>query len=347
MAFPDWPLSHGSVNPHGWWEDFWQRLEHGHRLMAETVALLIGVLCAWTWQSRWSVPISALGSLVIALCVKQFGAGATVVAHAGLWSAALIFAGLILRKSRSTNLVHASSVRWLTFAAFIGVLGQALLGGLRVTIETAGDPAAATIFRVLHGAFAQIELCILVIIAALLSPAWRHLTPSGNLRGLSLLGAITGGAILLQLIVGASMRHLGAGLAISTWPEATAAGGWLPAVHNLFVDLNFAHTRIGAIVVSTLVVLFSVLSIRRSGGAPLIVRPAALLLVLLFVQFALGVSVIWNARAPGVTTLHVVNGAAVLALTTLLTLRLSGSARLARHSVTAGGPVLSFAEATS
>ena len=59
MAFPDWPLSHGSVNPAGWWENVMQRLEHGHRLMAETVGLLIGGLCAWVWRSKWSIPIAA------------------------------------------------------------------------------------------------------------------------------------------------------------------------------------------------------------------------------------------------------------------------------------------------
>ncbi len=28
MAFADWPLSRGSLNPDGWWQNFMMRLEH-------------------------------------------------------------------------------------------------------------------------------------------------------------------------------------------------------------------------------------------------------------------------------------------------------------------------------
>jgi heme A synthase len=40
-----------------------------------------------------------------------------------------------------------------------------------------------------------------------------------------------------------------------------------------------------------------------------------------FVQFALGVTVIWTARFPHVTSLHVATGAMVLAAATLLAAR--------------------------
>ena len=56
MAFADWPLSAGSLNPDGWWSHFFQRLEHGHRLFAELTGLLVGILCAWVWGNRWALP---------------------------------------------------------------------------------------------------------------------------------------------------------------------------------------------------------------------------------------------------------------------------------------------------
>src|SRR5215210_4393411 len=96
MAFPDWPLSNGSVNPAGWWENLLQRLEHGHRLTAETVGLLIGILCAWVWRSKWAVPIAAAVSVALACAAKFSGAEPGVVAHTGLWSSAITFALLIL-----------------------------------------------------------------------------------------------------------------------------------------------------------------------------------------------------------------------------------------------------------
>ena len=54
------------------------------------------------------------------------------------------------------------------------MLAQALLGGLRVILDPQGIAATtstiATTFRVLHGCVAQIELCLLVALAAMLSP---------------------------------------------------------------------------------------------------------------------------------------------------------------------------------
>ena len=54
-----------------------------------------------------------------------------------------------------------------------------------------------------------------------------------------------------------------------------------------------------------------------------LIRPALLLLGLLAFQVVLGMFVIWNLRPPMLTTLHVVNGAAVLAATVLLAVRAS------------------------
>jgi heme a synthase len=60
MAFPDWPLSNGSLNPEGWLTDLMMFLEHSHRLIAGTVAALIGVLAFWTTIQRGSVPAGSV-----------------------------------------------------------------------------------------------------------------------------------------------------------------------------------------------------------------------------------------------------------------------------------------------
>ncbi|MGB6641609.1 MAG: COX15/CtaA family protein, partial [Thermoanaerobaculia bacterium] len=39
LSVPDWPLSYGSLNPPRWWQIETVRAEHGHRLIAGTVAL--------------------------------------------------------------------------------------------------------------------------------------------------------------------------------------------------------------------------------------------------------------------------------------------------------------------
>jgi cytochrome c oxidase assembly protein subunit 15 len=118
------------------------------------------------------------------------------------------------------------------------------------------------------------------------------------------------------------MRHLGAGLAIPTFP-LTPQGRLMPEVHNAFVDLNFTHTRFGALVVSIFVLWLVTRALRGATGEIHLTRPALLLLGLLGTQLLLGMFVIWNLRPPVLTTLHVVNGAALLATTVLLAVRAS------------------------
>ncbi len=276
MAFPDWPLSNGSLYPEGWLTNSFMLLEHSHRLTAGLVATLTAVLFGWVCVQRKEVP---RGVFVLAV------------------------------------------------AALAGVLAQAVLGGLRVILDPQGiaatNSATATTFRVLHGCFAQVELCLLVAIAAMLSPVWRALVPTHEWRGIARLGWLTAGLIYLQLIVGATMRHLGAGLAIPTFPETSASGSLMPVVHNAFSDLNFAHTRAGAIIVSLFVVALVLRAVGNAAGDVRIIRPAALLLALVVAQVTMGIQIIWQMRPPILTTLHVVNGAAVLATTVLLALRAS------------------------
>ncbi len=348
MAFPDWPMSHGSFNPDGWWEDGMQRLEHGHRYVAEAVGLAIGVLCAWVWRCGRAVPLAFLGAALVAVGAALAGFEKTVVVHAGLWSSVIFFLGLLWWFSRRDLQPRPAVVRWLAIAAFLGVCVQAVLGGMRVIHDPAGTlagaAATANTLRVIHGCFAQFELCVLVAIAALLSPVWPQLRGSVQWRGVARLGWITAAFLFLQLAVGATMRHLGAGLAIPTYPQMPD-GGWLPSVPSALVHLNFTHTRLGAIVVTLLVIGLVWRAFARAGGEARIVRPAALLLALVAIQFTLGLLVIWKMRPPILTTLHVVNGAALLATVVLLAVRANRSAAPRAAARTISSPRLVEAHA--
>ena len=327
MAFPDWPLSHDSVNPAGWWENLMERLEHGHRLTAEAVGLLVGILCAWCWRATWALPIAVGVSIVLAAAAQLSGQPRAMIAHVGLWSAAVTFAVMILARAGRADHTVSAGVRWLAFVAFLGVLVQAVLGGLRVTIEAGGDANTATIFRIVHGCFAQLELALLVVIAAMLSPVWPRIAANAQMRLVRGVGWVAVTLVFLQLIAGAAMRHLGAGLAIPTFPQMPD-GGWMPQQHSLYTDLNFTHTRFGAVLVAIFLLSLTLRAIGGAAGDVRIIRPAALLLALVAAQVTMGVFVIWNMRPPILTTLHVVNGAAVLATTLLLTVRAGRAAAL-------------------
>ena len=71
MAFPDWPLSNGSLNPHGWLTNVAMFAEHSHRLsvgLLSTVTLVIAIWLSRTERRRW---LRQLGWFAFALVILQ------------------------------------------------------------------------------------------------------------------------------------------------------------------------------------------------------------------------------------------------------------------------------------
>jgi heme A synthase len=85
--------------------------------------------------------------------------------------------------------------------------------------------------------------------------------------------------------------------------------------------INFAH-RAGALIVTSLVLWTVTSVIRRDRGEGWIRRPAMALLMLLAAQIMLGALTVWSGRAVIPTTVHVATGAAVLATSLLLAIRM-------------------------
>lgn len=214
-------------------------------------------------------------------------------------------------------------LRWLGVAAFILVLVQGIFGGLRVT-------QLSIVLAMIHGCMAQAFLCVTIVIAVALSGKWRDRTAwqcDADLSGVRRLAWTFVGAVYAQLILGAVMRHLGAGLAITDFPMAY--GRIIPPIESLAVGIHFAH-RLGAVVVTLIAVALLASVLRRAVRESRLVRPALLIAGLIAFQIALGAHIIWLMRPPVTTTLHVVNGAAILGTGLLLALRASrlGIARL-------------------
>jgi cytochrome c oxidase assembly protein subunit 15 len=235
-----------------------------------------------------------------------------IIMHFNIWSFAAAFVVMLLTTEKDRWRYGQPWLQWLGFGAFLLVCVQGTLGGLRVT-------EVSTVLAMIHACTAQAFLCLTVVIAAALSPHWE---PA---RGASRrLGAVKGLAwamvavIYGQLMIGAVMRHLHAGLSIPTFP--LAFGRLIPPMLNERVAIHFAH-RVGAlVVVLTMIALLAAVFTTGRRHAPL-VRTGLGLLLAVVVQIALGASVIWFAREPVVTSLHVVNGAAVLATALLLAMR--------------------------
>ncbi len=79
MAFPDWPLSNGSVNPHGWLTEIDKFAEHSHRLSGTMMGLITIVLAVWLHRAEERAWLRRLGWWALAIVVFQGVLGGTRV----------------------------------------------------------------------------------------------------------------------------------------------------------------------------------------------------------------------------------------------------------------------------
>ncbi len=274
LAVPDWPLSYGRLMPPMVGGILY---EHGHRLIAAAVSMLVGVeMAVLFWGER--------------------------------------------RKA----------VRWLGLAAFGAILLQALLGGLTVLLLLPPIVSSA------HAGLAQIVFALAVSAAWMTWPGWTsagwfaRVRPE-NERALArayraaLAAAV---AIYVQILLGAVMRHTGAGLAIPDFP--TAFGGWLPRGGEWTpqVAIHLAH-RIGAVAAALLVLVTLARLDRAADVCPVLGRLGAGWGILVFLQVGLGAFSIWTRKAVFVTVAHLAVGALCLAGAVLLALTLGKAERTA------------------
>src|SRR5262249_23133198 len=155
-------------------------------------------------------------------------------------------------------------------------------------------------------------------LAIVTSPSWRADSSPLNdvmLRRITLLTTLL---VYCQILIGATMRHIGAGLAIPTFP--LAFGHVLPPTWTTGTAIHFAH-RVGALVVVFAVLLTTAHVRHRHGKRPELMRPAMLLVLVVCSQATLGALVVMSGLQPILNTAHVVNGALVLATSLVLTLR--------------------------
>jgi cytochrome c oxidase assembly protein subunit 15 len=217
-------------------------------------------------------------------------------------------------------------VRYTALAAFAMVVVQAVLGGITVLFNL------PLTFAVAHAMTGQAFFCLMVAIALFTSPRWETMTPLARVprrASLAALAAATTTIIYLQIIVGALMRHMHAGLAIPDFP--LAFGRLVPPMFTVPIAVNFAH-RCGAVVVAAMVLWTVARVLRQYGDEPALRRPALGLLVLLAIQVGLGAATILSRRAVIPTTSHVAVGAAVLATCLALTLRARHLERASRSA---------------
>jgi cytochrome c oxidase assembly protein subunit 15 len=269
LATNDWPLSNGQVFPAMQGNLFW---EHGHRMVATSVGILVIILNIWLWRSE-----------------------------------------------------KRAWVRRLGLVALAAVIAQGLLGGLTVKLMLPLAVSSA------HATLAQLFFCTMVSLSVFTAPGWGEPRESVEEKGslsLRYLGVAAAASVLIQLVLGATLRHS------ATWDQ------------HLPTSLLLTHLG-GALVVVLVLGSTVITTLRRYRGETYLTRPAHIAAALLLVQLSLGLAAYLtrlaspNAPQPrnpmvGITVAHVACGALVFAATIVLTLRafrvLKGERPLARSS---------------
>src|SRR5262245_61264749 len=190
-------------------------------------------------------------------------------------------------------------VRRLGYLALAAVITQGILGGITV-LWYLPDPIS-----IAHASLAQIVFCLTTAIALFTSRSWTQTVTSSapDDAVLQKLTIVTTGWIYVQILIGATMRHTDAGLAIPDFP--LAFGQLIPPHWDPKIAIHFAH-RMGALVASALILAAAghVFYHHRNRGE--LVRPSLLLLALLAAQITLGAYTVLTAKHYIVNSLHVV-----------------------------------------
>jgi cytochrome c oxidase assembly protein subunit 15 len=354
LSVPDWPNSYGYnmflFPPSQWVGGI--LYEHTHRLMGTVVGYCSLMLALWAWGAGRNPRARRLYVGGIVACVAAaIGIGVWLAAghpgkqgdkltsHAAQSIVSFVGLAMVLAAAWASRVREPRHwVRWLSIGVLGMVVFQGILGGLRVV-------ALKLDLAIVHACVAQAFFCLAAMVAVVTSKWWANAesrrepgSPAG--RTLIRLAVLACVVIYLQLMVGATMRHYKAGLAIPDLPLAyghlippTDAASLHDAQQRLAGDqwwdaneatlgqvwLHFGH-RIGALLVTAaLAVLITV--ILRKHRRPGLRWPAFLLIALLLVQITLGVLTVLLKKPADITSAHVAVGALVLVTTFVLAVR--------------------------
>ena len=338
MAVPDWPNTYGYnmfFFPFSQWVGgiLW---EHSHRLFASAVGLLTLVLSIWLFGR----PGRSFLRYILSPFFGAIGLWAYLLDEPRLQDAAFLLSvsavSLVVSFFWPRCQPSKPLLRWMGVIAVIGVIGQGVLGGLRVTLF-------ADQIGIVHAAIAQLFF-IFVCSIALLSSRWWGRLSAGARKGINsrLIGWCLVGLTLMiftQLVLGASMRHQHAGLAVAEFPLIASGKVW-PAtdeaslaklnrdrldyrefnpVTKNHVLLHMLH-RVMAMALFLAAAFLMVYAVRTLPKGHWLGSFLIVWFSIICLQALLGAATVWSNKAADIATFHVVLGAVTLALGTLLSM---------------------------
>ncbi len=267
MAFLDWPLSNGSLNPQNWTVQSDMRAEHSHRLLGMIVGLLSLSLLVWTWRREERAWLRMLARVLVLVVVLQGVLGGArvrfdalntqaehnlvaqsfAVAHAcGAMIVLGILVALMLASSRHwierqgglSEAVPTSIKRWglvATLAVFLQILIGAIMRHADAGLAIAQFPMARP--GSLLPAYWNFDVSIhfahrvgAVIVTALLLVLLRKLWQNNNTRNAFFFGILAVlGLLCVQIYLGA----------LTIW---TVRNPYVATIHHLVGAFLLAST---------------------------------------------------------------------------------------------------------
>ena len=201
-------------------------IEHTHRFVAWGIGLLAVVLAFGAWATEPDRRLRRLGLAALTLLLVAYlglhgemgtawrarKAGGELhwpaASAAACGVAALGLLAACLSSARS-----ASPGRWFRVTAALGLLAvmvQGLLGGYRVFL----DQLMGTQLAAIHGSFGQVTLSLVVAVVVLAAPRRRNdVVPADDRAGVSRLTLALAAGVVVQLVWGVWVRHLGSPVA--------------------------------------------------------------------------------------------------------------------------------------
>ena len=251
LAVPDWPLSFGKLMPEMQGNVFW---EHGHRMIAATVGVLIIILNVLLWRYEKRGWVRRLGFVALGAVIAQgLLGGLTVI----FWLPLAISAG------------HATLAQ-LLFCTLVSLSVFTMPEwetAHEVVEEKPGVPLRAVCVA------SAVAVLVQLVVGATLrhSATWDQYLPTGllvtHLAGASLVTLLLGFTVITTLRRHAGKSYLTGpakiaaallglqlllGLAAYLTRQASPAG---PQPRNPMVAITVAHVACGALVFATTIVL--------------------------------------------------------------------------------------------
>ncbi len=224
----------------------------------------------------------------------------------------LVAGGLILMWGLATWLAWREGaparVRRWTVVGIGLILLQAVFGGITVLYRL--PPAVSTTHLSLAFLFLTLTVVLEEVTSRPRAEGARSLTPAGR-RALRRWGGFGAVAVFAQSVLGALVRHTGAGTACGLSGFLCLQYRGFPPLSDDLAFIHFLHRCVG--VTLALVVAAVAVVVSRRAPLPRVRALAALAVALVLVQITLGFAAAWTGLSVVPDSLHTLGAASLLA----------------------------------